>query len=204
VARPEPSAQPDFTLAEALRAPAFWYVSLGHGAALLVVSAVQVHLVAHLNDSLGFSVTEGATVVAVLTALTMAGQVAGGMLGDRFSRRWLVTGCMVGHGLALLVLAYATAVWMVGVFTVLHGLAWGVRGPQMQSIRADYFGRSSFGSISGFSSLIVTGGSVAGPLVAGILADVTGDYQQGFTILAVLAGLGSVFWVLARPPRKPA
>lgn len=33
----------DFTAREALRTPAFWLLSLGHGFALLVVGAVNVH-----------------------------------------------------------------------------------------------------------------------------------------------------------------
>ena len=68
---------------------------------------------------------------------------------------------------------------MVIAFAILHGLAWGVRGPLMQAIRADYFGRSSFGVIMGFSTLIIMVGLVAGPLVAGVLADATGGYEKG-------------------------
>ena len=73
----------------------------------------------------------------------------------------------------------------------------------MQAIRADNFGRASFGTIMGFSSLIVTLGMVAGPLVAGVLADRASEYRIGFTVLALLIGLGSIFWVLAVPPRIP-
>ena len=193
----------DFTLREALRTRAFWFISFGHAAALLVVSAVMVHLIADLKESMGFSVTQGAAVVALLTAMSMVGQVSGGMLGDRFSKRLIAMGCMIGHMAALLMLAYATAVWMVIVFAVLHGLAWGMRGPLMQAIRADYFGRASFGTIMGFSSMIVTLGMMTGPLVAGIMADRLGNYQAGFTVLALLAGLGSVFWVLATKPSRP-
>jgi hypothetical protein len=40
--------------------------------------------------------------------------------------------------------------------------------------------------------------------VAGILADRTGSYGLGFTVLALLALLGSVFFLLAkRPPAPP-
>ena len=197
---PHPAPERSFTAREAMRTPAFWCISLGHGAALLVVSAVQVHLVAHLHESLGYPVAKGALVVMLLTAMTMAGQLLGGFLGDRVSKRLIVIGCMVGHAVALLALAYATAAWMVVFFAVVHGLAWGMRGPLMQAIRADYFGRASFGTIMGFSSMIVTLGSISGPLVAGITADQLGSYRSGFTVLAVLAGLGSVFWIFARPP----
>ena len=192
-----------FTARQALRTPAFWFISFGHGAALLVVSAVQVHLVAHLHESLGYPVAKGALIVTLLTTMTMIGQVGGGFLGDRVSKRLIVIACMAGHAVALLTLAYATALWMVVFFAVVHGLAWGMRGPLMQAIRADYFGPRSFGTIMGFSSTIVTLGSVSGPVIAGVMADHFGDYRGGFTVLALLAGLGSVFWLFARPPRPP-
>jgi MFS family permease len=110
---------------------------------------------------------------------------------------------MAMHGAALLLLAFATRLSMVVAFAMLHGIAWGVRGPLMAAIRADYFGSAAFGTISGFSSLIVMLGMMGGPLVAGILADRTGSYRVGFVILAGLAALGSVFFLLARRPARP-
>ena len=46
-------------------------------------------------------------------------------------------------------------------------------------------------------------GQIAGPLLAGIMADATGDYVTGFTVLAVLAGMGSAFFIFARRPVPP-
>jgi MFS family permease len=193
----------DFTAREAMRTPAFWFISLGHASALLVVSAVMVHLVLHLNENQGYSLTMAGFVVAMLTAMQIVGQLGGGFLGDRISKRFIIVCCMAAHMVGLLVLAYATAFWMLVVFAVLHGTAWGARGPLMQAIRADYFGRSSFGTIMGFSSMIVMLGMTTGPIVAGIMADATGSYELGFTILAILAGLGSIFFILATPPKLP-
>ena len=105
---------------------------------------------------------------------------------------------------ALQMAAYAIGYSLaVVIFIVLHGLAWGVRGPQMQAIRADYFGSTSFASIMGWSNIIVTMGAIAGPLIAGSLADATGDYRLGFTILGVAAACGTVFWIFATPPSEP-
>lgn len=194
----------DFRLGEALRTPAFWLISLGHSSALLVVAAVLVHLVPHLNIYLGYSLASAGLVVSLMTGMQIVGQLAGGVLGDRFSKRAICAVCMGMHMTGLLLVAYATSLPMVIAFAVLHGLAWGVRGPMMQSIRADYFGRAAFGVIMGTSSLIVTVGNTSGPLIAGILADQTGNYQAGFTVLALLAGLGSLFFIFAARPRPPA
>ena len=103
----------------------------------------------------------------------------------------------------LLLLTYAVALPMLIAFAALHGVAWGLRGPFMQAIRADYFGRAAIGMILGLSYLIIVVGQVGGPMIAGILADLTGDYRLGFTIIALLAGLGSLFFVLARKPKRP-
>jgi MFS family permease len=89
---------------------------------------------------------------------------------------------------------------MLVAFGVLHGGAWGLRGPFMQAIRADYFGRRSIGMILGLSSIIIVVGQIGGPMIAGVLADMTGNYRSGFTVLSVLAGLGSLFFLLAKKP----
>ncbi len=199
-----PADSGDFTAAEALRTPAFWLISLGHGSALLVVSAVSVHVVSHLNENLGYSLAAASAVITLMTAFQVVGMLIGGLIGDRFDKRGIAVACMAMHMAGLLLVAYAVAFPMVVGFAVLHGLAWGIRGPLMQALRADYFGRTSFGVIMGFSSMIVMLGTVSGPLVAGVLADRTGSYETGFTVLALLAGLGSVYFLLARRPPRPA
>ena len=52
----------------------------------------------------------------------------------------------------------------------------------------------------------MTGGSIAGPLLAGLSSDATGSYTTGFTGLAILAALGSLFLVFLPdpPPRATA
>jgi cyanate permease len=40
-------------------------------------------------------------------------------------------------------------------------------------------------------------------MIAGVLADATGNYRAGFTVLALLAGVGSVFFLMARKPARP-
>lgn len=202
-AEEEPPDEVSFSPAEALRTPAFWFISLGHGSALLVVSAVSVHLVPHLHEYLGFSLETAGLMMSLLAIMQIVGQLTGGFLGDRFSKRVIAICCMGAHTSGLLILAYASSLTMVVLAIVLHGVAWGMRGPLMQAIRADYFGRGSFALIMGLSSVITTIGNSAGPLVAGVLADATGSYQIGFTILALLAGVGSIFFVLATPPPLP-
>jgi MFS family permease len=184
--------------------PAFWLISFGHGSALLVVAAVNVHLISQLNESLGYSLAQASLVLSCMTGFQVVGLLIGAAVGDRYNKRYISMTCMIAHCVGLLMLAYAVTLPMVFGFAILHGTAWGLRGPMMQAMRADYFGRRSFGMIMGFSSMITTLGNLSGPLIAGILADRTGSYEAGFTVLAVLAALASVFFLLATPPKPPA
>jgi sugar phosphate permease len=194
----------DFTAREALRTPAFWLLSLGHGFALLVVSAVNVHAITHLKEGLGYSVETAALYIMLMTLAQIGGIGIGAVTGDRFDKRLICAVCMLMHMSGLLCLTYAGGVPMIVAFALLHGVAWGLRGPFMQAIRADYFGVSAIGMILGLSVMIVVLGQIGGPMIAGILADLTGNYRSGFTVLALLAGLGSLFFLLAKKPPRPA
>ncbi len=200
---PRRSAARDFTAREALRTPAFWYISLGHGFALFAVSAVMVHAITHLKEGLGYSIGAASLAIGLTTLFQVVGILVSGVTGDRLDKRLLAAACMIFHMGGLLLLTYAVSLAMVVGFALLHGLAWGLRGPLMQAIRADYFGRTAIGMITGLSSMIVLVGHMSGPLIAGVLADATGNYRAGFTVLALLSGLGSVFFLLAKPPGPP-
>jgi MFS family permease len=125
----------------------------------------------------------------------------GWVVGEKFDKRLICAACMLGHSAGLLMLTYATGWIILTIAALVHGTAWGLRGPFMQAIRADYFGRRAIGMIIGLSSLITVFGQIGGPLVAGAFADWTGNYRAGFTLLAVLAGLGSLFFLMAKPPK---
>jgi sugar phosphate permease len=198
-----PSTQYDFSLAQAMRTKSFWLLAVGHGLALLVVTAVNVHAITHMKEGLGYSVATAGWVIMVMTVLQIGGVLAGAGLGDRFAKRKVAALCMLCHALGLLFLTYSTSMVELLAFAALHGFAWGLRGPFMQAIRADYFGRKAIGQILGVSAAIIALGQIAGPMVAGILADMTGDYRLGFTVLAVLAGLGSITFMQATRPATP-
>ncbi|MBL0419971.1 MFS transporter [Ramlibacter sp. AW1] len=189
------------TAAQALRTRAFWLLAVGHGTALLVVTAINVHAISHMKEGLGYTISQASFVITLMTLCQLGGVLAGAAFGDRFEKRKLAAACMLAHMAGLLLLAYAQhPAWLVG-FAVLHGTAWGLRGPLMQAIRADYFGLHAIGMIMGLSALITAMGQVIGPLLAGLLADLTGNYRAGFTALALVAGSGSLLFLLARRPR---
>jgi sugar phosphate permease len=195
-----PAPARSFTAAEALRTRAFWLLGLGHAFALLVVTAVNVHAISHLKEGLGYTLPQASFVITLMTLSQAAGVLLGAAVGDRWDKRRVAAGCMLAHMVGLLMLTYAVHPVMLGLFAISHGVAWGLRGPFMQALRADYFGLQAIGMILGLSAILIAIGQVAGPMVAGVFADLTGDYRAGFTVLALVAGSGSLLFLLARKP----
>ncbi len=186
----------------ALRSRAFWLMSIGHSNALAIVGAVGVHFVIFAQEVVGLSVTAAAALLTLMTVCSMVGQATGGMLGDKLDKRWLAGAAMLLHAGAMAILAFAPGGVGAAAAVVIHGLAWGTRGPLMGPLRADYFGRAAFAMVMGFSSMIVTVGSVLGPLAVGLFADGTGGYVWGFGLLTVVGLVGAAaFFLLEAPPR---
>jgi len=184
----------------ALRTRAFWFISAGHAIALLSVSTVLVHLIPHLTNTLGMGLTEAGMVFSTVSISQILGLSCGGYLGDRFSKRIICFYCMIFHGSGMLVLAFFDTYPMVLLFSVLHGIAWGIRGPQMVAIRADYFGTRSFGKIFGISSMVVMFGTMIGPIICGFVVDHYGIYRNAFISIGLISYIGAFLFYFARKP----
>jgi len=184
----------------ALKTRAFWFISIGHAIALLSVSTVLVHFIPHLTGTLGMSLTEAGMVFSTISISHILGLSCGGYLGDRFSKRIICFYCMILHASGMLVLAFFDAYPMILLFSVLHGIAWGIRGPQMVSIRADYFGTRSFGKILGISSMVVMLGTMLGPIICGFVVDHYGIYRNAFISIGLVSYIGALLFYFAHKP----
>ena len=204
-AAPEPAFdEVSFTPRQALRTQAFWLIGIGHGLSLVVIGAVSVHFIAHVNESLGYSLPTAASMITVMTVAQVVGQLSGGFLGDRFDKRRLIVVAMLLNAGALGLLAFADSLWMVVTFALVNGVGFGARIPLTTALRADYFGGKHYGTITGFSSMVVAAGIITGPLVAGASYDLSGSYTIGFASLALVAGFGAFVFLFTKKPTPPS
>jgi MFS family permease len=199
-APPAGKAQGEYTAREALRTRAFWLLSLGHACSLFVVSAINVHAITHIMEGLGYSLALASLYITIATAGQFVGVVCGWAIPERIEKRKVTAFTMLLHAAGLLLLTYATGPVILVLSALVHGMGWGLRGPFISAMRADYFGRNSIGMILGLSSMIMVIGQIGGPLIAGVFADWLGNYRVGFTIIAALAAVGSLFFWMAKRP----
>jgi sugar phosphate permease len=193
-------AQSEYTAREALRTGSFWLLSLGHACSLFVVSAINVHAIVHIKEGLGYSLALASLYITIATAGQFVGVVCGWVIPEKVEKRKVTALTMLLHASGMLMLTYATGAFVLVLSALVHGIGWGLRGPFIAAMRADYFGRNSIGMILGLSSMIMVIGQIGGPLIAGAFADWLGNYRAGFTLIAALAAVGSLFFWMAKRP----
>ncbi len=201
-ARPAPLEQ-EFTTRQALRTPAFWVLAFAFAARQMVTSAVTIHLPPLVQD-LGESAVVAAGAISVSAALSIAGRLGLGWMGDHFDKRAVYLGGLAAMVAGLVVLAFATELWHVGVALVAYSPAYGGLASLQLALRGDYFGRRSFATIAGAMGPITTLGTITGPLFAGIVFDVFGSYQIAMLSFAGATVLNIALVMALRRPRLPA
>ncbi|MQF70347.1 MFS transporter, partial [SAR202 cluster bacterium AD-804-J14_MRT_500m] len=107
------------------------------------------------------------------------------------------------HGFATLFILLVNRLSMALTFAVLSGIGHGGRGPATASMRGDYFGRKSFGTIFGLSALPMNLGSIVVPLLMGVAFDLTNSYRASFLALGLLILAGAILMLFLRPPQPP-
>ncbi|HVH80897.1 MAG TPA: MFS transporter, partial [Stellaceae bacterium] len=78
----------DWTLTRALRTRRFWWLTLGYFGSLFAWYAVQVHQTKYLTE-LGFSTTDAAWALGLVSLVAVPGQIALGHVSDRIGREWV-------------------------------------------------------------------------------------------------------------------
>ena len=193
----------DLTAAQALRTPAFWFISFGHGFTSMVILAIMTHLGLLLKDA-GFDVQTTGWIVTVYTATAMVFQLVGGYIGDRWPKNLALFVFSSIQAAAIVMLTLAASLLSFYLFALLFGIGFGGRNPLTTAIRGEYFGRASFGRILGLSTVPMNVLLLIGSPLAGYMRDVQGSYDTAFLLLAGLNFLGGVLFLFSRRPRLPA
>ena len=197
-AAPPPSG--DFTWRQAIRTPAFWLISVGHGFTSMVLIAMMAHLAPMMKDQ-GYDLQTSAFVITGYTLVSMIFQIVGGYVGDRVPKRFalFVFTWIQASGVFLLTFGPTSLAVAYG-FALLFGIGFGGRNPLTVSIRGEYFGRSSFGKIMGLSQVPMNVLLLTAPVFAGVVRDATNEYTIAFAVLASLNMVGGVMFLLAGKP----
>ncbi len=191
-----------FTVRQALRTRAFWFITIGHAMTSMLIATMTVHMVPMLTDQ-GLSLQMAANAWATLMSVGFAFQLIGGFIGDRVPKNLAIAffSMVQAIGFAMAVLVESTV--MAFVFAAVYGVGVGGRNPLTISIRGDYFGEKAFATITGISMAPLYGFMVGAPLFAAYLFDTRGSYTVAILVLAGLGAFGAFLFIFATKPVLP-
>jgi MFS family permease len=199
---PTPMVGGDWTLGKALRSLPFWAVFAMWGFGVVGYQIVTTHQVAHALER-GFSAVTLGWVFAVGGACTVAGNVIGGTLSDRWGREWVFAlGSAIGvAGIGCLGALGGPDDLPLLLGYVVAGVGFGMRISLLAAIPADLFAGRHLGVILGAAQGGGGLGGFIGPFLGGWLFDVTGSYRIAFAVAALAIAASAVAaWVAA--PRR--
>jgi MFS family permease len=201
-APPDRPAPADWTLGLALRSVPFWAVFAMWGFGVIGYQIVTTHQVAHGLDR-GFSAATLGWAFGLGGACTVAGNVIGGVLSDRWGREAVFAlGSVIGiAGIACLGAIGDPGDLLLLLGYVTSGVGFGMRISLLAAIPTDLFAGRNLGVILGAAQGGGGLGGFIGPFLGGWLFDVTGSYQVAFVVAALAIALSAVAaWVAA--PRR--
>lgn len=184
-----------FPFNQVIRTSRFWMLGLLHFCFLFSVHVLVVHIVPYAVH-IGFSAAIAASILSVMAGSSVFGRLAIGFVSDKIGGRLSLSACLIIATLALIWLLLAEELWMLYIFAVVFGLAWGGIVPLGTVVTIELFGLKSLGVIFGSILLFGTMGVGVGTPLAGTIFDITEGYSLAFLICIALCALAIIFSVI--------
>lgn len=195
-----------WSLAEALRTPAFFVVSAAFSLAFATLGAVLIHIVPFLEDH-GFSSAKAGLVLGCVSGIGVLGKIGSGYLADRMSPRlvcaWVFL--MQAVGLTLLLQSGGSTLGVIA-FALIFGYSMGAV-VALQPMMAVYcFGMASIATVLGAMVAVTSVFNALGPVTAGFVYDATGAYSLIFIVYIVIdcVAAGLIYFLGRQPVRVEA
>ena len=199
---PLTSLNPWFSLREAIRTSQFWIMAGLYGSFGFCRTTFTAHIAVQVQD-LGFTLFDGANVLAVLTASSMIGRIGMGRVADKIGNR---PAFIISFAATAIILVWGLTMhnlWGLYLFALVFGFGWGAQAVLRFAVTSEVFGMVSLGLFMGIFGFAESGAATFGSYFAGHVFDVTGNYQQAFWAGIAISVLGIVLaWLLKSPERK--
>ena len=191
--------EPRFSRSQALRTPAFWLLSLFTVLVFPVQAGVSLHQAPHLIEC-GLTPITAASVISFFSAMSAVASFGIGFLPRRWPVRYGLLGSAVLLSLGCFGLIDITTARDAFLAGGLFGLGIGGVLTLLPMAWADYFGRESYGAIRGVALSLQVLAQAAGPVLSGLLRDISGTYTPSLLVFGTLSVLAILAALAARRP----
>ena len=175
-------------LHEAFANPSFRWLTAGYFVCGFQVMFIGVHLPSYLKDH-GMAPSVATTALALIGLFNVLGTYTAGWLGQRWPKRFILSGNYALRSLVILVFLLAPlSPASVYLFAAAMGLLWLSTVPPTNALVAQIFGVQYLSMLGGLGFLSHQVGSFMGVWLGGKLYDSTGNYDLVWWV-AVTLGL---------------
>jgi len=172
----------DHNFKKAILKRPFWTVTFVTFAYFFSVMTIITHIMPYL-ESVGYSRYEASIVAMALPAMSIVGRLGMGAISDFVNHKLILVIAVIGQAVGILFFANANIFPLLVLSVFFSGISWGGINVLRVVILRDYYGRASLGSLLGLCIGLGAIGGVAGPLIGGVLFDMTGDYNTTWLII---------------------
>ncbi|MBN2419684.1 MAG: MFS transporter [Deltaproteobacteria bacterium] len=193
----------DFTAKEALMTRTMWLLI---GYVVVQFTVMQILMTHQFNFfiDMGFADTSAAFAFGVFGFMMGTSQLGVGFLGLKIKMHSLAVASIIFGLAGLTILIFARSMGLVILCNVLIGIGIGIQGIALGNLIPDYFGRTEFPKMMGYTMPFTTFLSAIGSPVAGYIRDATGSYIPAFQFAIAALILGFIFIIFAKPPIHPS
>ncbi len=179
----------------------YWYLNAGFFVCGFHVMFIATHLPAYIVDE-GVAAKYGAIALAVVGLGNILGSYAAGVLGGRFSKKYLLSALYAARAviIAIFVLTPTSATTIV-VFSFAIGILWLSTVPLTSGLVAQIFGVRYMATLFGIVFLSHQLGSFLGVWLGGYVYDATGSYDMVWWVGVALGVAAAVLhWPINESP----
>ena len=190
-----------FSLRMAIRTRQFWLINVLSFCDLFLINVLVVHIVIHAID-MQVPPNRAASVLSLAAGVSIPGRIIMGGIADRIGNRLTLMICLAMSVSAFLLLLFARGIGMLYLFAALYGIGLWSTGALVSPLIADLFGLKSHATLYSFAVFMSALGSAAGPVIAGLLFDLTGKYSLAFILCLIVSLIAflAVWYLRPLPP----
>ncbi|MCH7712530.1 MAG: MFS transporter [Chloroflexi bacterium] len=198
---PETAAEYQWTPREVFHTRSYWLIAVTTFLMVMASTGIAFNIVPYFQESAHLSSTQAVGVLSLSTSLALANLIWG-YVSDRVNPRHSLLGVMIFMTGLVIFLFTIRSVYAAYVFGALWGIGNGALEVLIYMLLARYFGRGSFGSITGALRPFEAAGLGLGQIFGGLVYDLTGSYHGLFYESIVAYLLAVVFLFLAAQPAR--